>query len=96
MRTHFYIYGAGKLHNEPVKMRWIAVAKTTAIDSYRNKDTMAPANSVTSLGSALCRVLRLMMKILEAKDICEFRPQGIKRYLVVTSVDPVAKHITID
>ena len=36
-----------------------------------------------------------MMLTLEAKDIREFRPQGIKRYWVVTSVDPVVKHIKI-
>ena len=95
VRAHSYLYGAGKLHKEPVKMRWIAGAKTAIIDSHRNRDIMAPATSITPLGSALGGVLRLMMLTLEAKDIREYRPQGIKRYWVVTSVDPVAKQIKI-
>jgi len=33
------------------------------------------------------------MQILEAKDIKLFRPKGIKRYWIVTSVDAVAKEI---
>lgn len=95
VRAHSYLYGAGKLHKRPVRMRWIAGAAVQPIASSRNKTTMAPGTSISPLGAALGGALRLMMLALEAKDIKVFRPRGIKRYWIVTSVDTVAKHIKI-
>lgn len=68
IQAHSYLHGAGKLRIEPIKMRWIAGAKSAVIDPNRNKDTVAPATSITPLGAALRWVLRLRMLTLESKN----------------------------
>ena len=74
-------------------MRWIAGCSRQIIDQYREPTFYGPATSISPIAAALGAILRFCMTQLERKDIQQFRPKGIRRYWIVTSIDSVAKHI---
>ena len=88
-----YLYGIYKLHKEPPGVRWLAgnhLAETGQGD-YR-----APACTLSPTEAAVGGVLRLVMSSLEDKDRKLWRPRGVKRNWIVTSVDPVARDLHKD
>ena len=84
--NHRYLYGAYKLHKNPPSMRWIAGNHLAQIGA----GAQAPACTLSPVEAAVGGILRSVMTILDLKDRREFRPRGVKRYWVVTSVDTVA------
>lgn len=95
IEAHSYLYGAGKLHKQIAGMRWIAGCSRQKVSVRRNKEYFHAATSISPVASALGAALRFCMKQLEEKDVKVWRPQGIRRYWIVTSVDQVAKHIKV-
>ena len=93
VKAHAYLYGAAKMHKDPANMRWIAGCARQPIEKKGERTIMGPATSISPLASALGAILRFCMTQLEQKDIKLFRPKGIRRYWIVTSVDAVARHI---
>ena len=93
VNSHAYLYGAAKMHKEPANMRWIAGCSRQIIEKKGERTTMSAATSISPLAAALGAILRFCMIQLERKDVQKFRPKGIRRYWIVTSVDAVAKHI---
>ena len=93
VKAHSYLYGAAKMHKDPAGMRWIAGCSRQEIDRQGERIFQAPATSISPIASALGAVLRFCMHQLERKDVEHYRPKGIRRYWIVTSVDAVAKHI---
>ena len=81
------------MHKDPANMRWIAGCSRQIIEKQGQRTNMGPATSISPLASALGAILRFCMDQLEQKDIKLFRPKGIRRYWIVRSVDPVARHI---
>ena len=76
-------------------MRWIAGCSREVIDRQGERAFSGPATSITPIAAALGAILRFCMAQLERKDIQQFRPKGIRRYWIVTSVDAVAKHVKV-
>ena len=93
IKAHSYLYGAAKMHKEPANMRWIAGCGRQLIAKQGPREIFSAATSISPVATALGAILRFCMIQLERKDLQLFRPQGIKRYWIVTSVDTVAKHI---
>ena len=93
IKAHSYLYGAAKMHKDPANMRWIAGCARQKIHEQGNRSFFAAATSISPIASALGAVLRFCMSQLELKDEKEYRPRGIKRYWIVTSVDAVARHL---
>ena len=85
-----YLYGSLKMHKEKIGFRWIAGNHMNKV--LERSDKMFPSCSLSGAESAMGGVLRMCMKILEAKDkAC--RKQGYKRYWITTNVDVVADSI---
>lgn len=93
IRAHGYLYGAGKLHKENAGMRWIVGCSRQVVHKRRGREFHHAATSISATASALGAALRFCMRLLEDKDEKLWRPKGIRRYWIVTSVDTVAKHI---
>jgi hypothetical protein len=93
IKAHSYLYGAAKMHKDPASMRWIAGCTRQLVCKSGNREHFSAATSITPVASALGGILRFCMTQLERKDAQMYRPKGIKRYWIVTSVDAVAKHI---
>ena len=77
-------------------MRWIAGCSRQIIQKKGEQTIMSAATSISPLAGALGGILRFCMAQLERKDIQHFRPKGIRRYWIVTSVDAVARHIKVN
>ena len=81
------------MHKEPANIRWIAGCSRQIIEKKGERTVMSAATSISPLAAALGAILRFCMSQLEKKDEEQFRPKGIRRYWIVTSIDAVAKHI---
>ena len=95
IQSHAYLYGAAKMHKEPASMRWIAGCSRQIIQKKGEQTIMSAATSISPLAGALGGILRFCMAQLERKDIQLFRPKGIRRYWIVTSIDAVARQIKV-
>ena len=95
VKSHSYLYGAAKMHKEPSGMRWIAGCSLQIVERQGERTFSGPATSISPIAAALGAILRFCMIHLERKDMQLFRPKGIRRYWIVTSVDTVARHIKV-